>query len=93
MEIIHHYLAERRDQAFTADEIFEGLRTELLEAVRSGLQTDFVRLKLPPTLMGHMALGTIEIALEKLCELGSVSSRHIGGRKYYAYEQQLPQLR
>jgi hypothetical protein len=93
METIHHYLAERRDEAFTADEIFEGLRTELLEAVHSGLQSEFLRLEVPPSLVGHMARGTVNIALEKLCELGAVASRQIGGRKYYAYERELPPLR
>jgi len=79
---IHSYLAEHHDQAFTANEIFEGLSPELVRSLQGHLQAESIRIDLPPLLAVYVARGLFDDALEKLCQLGAVASRQIGSKKW-----------
>ena len=90
---IHSFLAERKDEAFTEEELRQHYSPALLEIVsdkqRRLLQVTGKRDPFDVLSDEKWAFG---LALEKLVELGAAGQATVRGSEYYAYRRKLEEV-
>jgi hypothetical protein len=90
MELVHRFLSKHRDQAFTAEEIEDALRPDVAEFYQKQRLSRGI-----PEQDGEVVLvpPPIRPALTKLLEVFAIDTRRLHGWDYYAYSEDLPDLR